>query len=198
MIDIILYVLFFLSGCSALIYQAMWQRMLFTVFGVDLVSVTIIISIFMFGLGLGGLIGGKIADRMPKRLLLLYIIIEFSIALFGFLSPGLIDFLGNTLFSHNEIVTALASYLILAVPTLLMGATFPILVVHVNQHIENIGESVGALYFVNTLGGAMGAYLAGYVLLYSMDAVGAINTAAMLNLAIAVIALLAFRRTQTC
>lgn len=198
MIDLVLYILFFLSGCSALIYQAMWQRMLFTVFGVDLVSVTIIISIFMFGLGLGGLIGGKIADKMPQRLLLLYIIIEFSIAIFGFVSPVLIDFLGNTLFSHNEAVTALVSYLILAVPTLLMGATFPILVVHVNQQIQNVGESVGALYFVNTLGGAMGAYLAGYVLLYRFDSVGAINTAALLNLAIAVIALLAFRRKQPC
>lgn len=198
MIDIILYILFFLSGCSALIYQAMWQRMLFTVFGVDLVSVTIIISIFMFGLGLGGVIGGKIADSMPRRLLLLYILIEFSIAIFGFVSPGLIEYVGNVLFSQNELVTAFAAYLILAVPTLLMGATFPILVVHVNQQIENIGESVGALYFVNTLGGAMGAYLAGYVLLYKMDAVGAINTAAILNLVIAVIALLAFRRAQTC
>lgn len=192
-LDFILYSLFFLSGCSALIYQAMWQRMLFTVFGVDLVSVTIIISTFMFGLGLGGLLGGKIADKMPGRLLTLYVIIEFMIAVFGLISPVLISLMGNVLFAQSEWVTAVASFIILAIPTLLMGATFPILVVHVNQQYQNVGESVGALYFVNTLGGAMGAYLAGFALLYSMDAVGAINTAALMNLFIATVALLAFR-----
>ena len=38
---------FFLSGIAALIYQIAWQRMLFTAFGVDLESITIIISVFM-------------------------------------------------------------------------------------------------------------------------------------------------------
>jgi predicted membrane-bound spermidine synthase len=193
-IHLILYTLFFLSGCSALIYQIMWQRMLFTVFGVDLISVTIIISIFMFGLGLGGLLGGYIADRMTSHLLTLYIVTELCIALFGFASPVIIDSLGDLFFSQNELVTACACFMILAIPTILMGATFPILVVHVNKQTHNIGESVGALYFVNTSGAAAGAYLSGFVFLYYMDAVGAITFAAGLNLLIAVIAFLAFRR----
>src|SRR5579862_9409375 len=81
----ILCLLFFCSGCAALIYQVMWQRMLFTVFGVDLQSITIIVSVFMFGLGVGGLLGGSIADRMNSHLLILYVCIEILIALFGFI-----------------------------------------------------------------------------------------------------------------
>jgi len=192
-IHLILYVLFFCSGCSALIYQVMWQRMLFTAFGVDLVSVTIVVSVFMFGLGIGGLVGGRLADRMPTRLLALYIFIELCIVVFGFFSPGLIDLLGSVLFSSNQVLTGMTSFIILAIPTLLMGATFPILVTHVNQTRKNIGESVGGLYFANTLGGAMGAYMAGFVLLYSTDMAGAIDCAAVLNLAVAFTAYIMFK-----
>lgn len=52
-VQVILSFLFFFSGCAALIYQVIWQRMLFTIFGVNLESVTIIVSVFMFGLGVG-------------------------------------------------------------------------------------------------------------------------------------------------
>jgi predicted membrane-bound spermidine synthase len=194
--QIILYSLFFCSGCSALIYQVMWQRMLFTVFGVDLESITIIVSVFMFGLGIGGLCGGYIADRLPGRLLASYIIIELGIALFGFASPIMINMLGNAMFSNSSLMTAIASFLILAFPTILMGATFPILVMHVNSAHQNIGRSVGSLYFANTLGGAAGAYLSGFILLYRLDLPASINRAAFLNLVIAGTALLMFRNTK--
>lgn len=190
----VLYVLFFCSGCSAVIYQVMWQRMLFVWFGVDLESVTIVVSVFMFGLGLGGLYGGYIADRMPKRLLSLYIMIELAIALFGFASPHLIDSIGHQLISSDAFVTAVASFLILAFPTILMGATFPILVTHVNAHYCNVGHSVGNLYFTNTLGGAAGAFLSGFILLYTFDLVQSIDCAAFLNLSVAGIAFFAFWR----
>lgn len=195
-IHFILYILFFFSGCSALIYQVMWERMLFTVFGVDITSITIIVSVFMFGLGIGGLLGGQLADRLSTKLLTIYVLLELGIALFGFFSPALIDLIGNAFFNSSEIVTAAVSFSILAFPTMLMGATFPILVTHVNRYNHHIGESVGALYFVNTLGGATGAYLSGYVLLYSMDIVGAINRAAFINLFIAFVALIMFRKHQ--
>lgn len=42
---------FLSSGAAGLIYQVAWQRILFVSFGVDLISVTIIVSAFMFGLG---------------------------------------------------------------------------------------------------------------------------------------------------
>jgi predicted membrane-bound spermidine synthase len=45
--------IFFLSGFSSLIYQVVWQKALSQIIGVDHVSVTLIISLFMLGLGLG-------------------------------------------------------------------------------------------------------------------------------------------------
>ncbi len=189
----VLFTLFFFSGCSALIYQIMWQRMLFTVFGVDLQSITIIVSVFMFGLGMGGLLGGYVADKLNRYLLILYIVIELGISLFGLYSPWLIG-LCDRFFSNTLFITAVASFMILSIPTILMGATFPILVTHVNKWHHHIGRSVGGLYFVNTLGGAAGAFLSGFVLLYFLDVPASVNVAAMLNLAIGIIAFLFFRK----
>lgn len=190
----VLFFLFFLSGCAALIYQIMWQRMLFTLFGVDLQSITIIVSVFMFGLGVGGLCGGYLADRLNRYLLTLYIIIELSIGLFGKYSSWLIEGWGNRFFSNNEFITAVLSFIILSIPTILMGATFPILVTHVNKSHYHIGRSAGGLYFVNTLGGAIGAYLSGFIFLNFIDITQSVNVAAMLNLTIAIVAFIVFRK----
>ena len=54
----LLCVLFFFSGFPALIYQLTWQRALFRIFGVNIESVTIVVTAFMLGLGLGSLAGG--------------------------------------------------------------------------------------------------------------------------------------------
>lgn len=195
---LLLYILFFISGAAALIYQVAWQRMLFTLFGVDLESVTIIVSVFMFGLGIGGLAGGYFADRLQSKLLMLYILIEIGVASFGFLSPFIFDKVGQIMSTSNEFAIGSVSFLMLAFPTILMGATFPILVTHVNRMNQHIGRSVGSLYFANTLGGALGAYFSGFVLLYSMDLDAVIYRAAYLNLAVAITALLLFRGKKSC
>ncbi len=58
--DISLLFSFFISGSSALIYQTCWQRSLYGVIGVDIDSITIIVSIFMLGIGIGGMLGGRL------------------------------------------------------------------------------------------------------------------------------------------
>lgn len=192
-LNYILYFLFFCSGCSALIYQVIWQRMLFSLFGTDLESITIIVSVFMFGLGVGGLCGGILADAMRTRLLTLYIAVEFGIAIFGFFSPKIIYSLGALGVGSYPSVMAFVSFCILAFPTILMGATFPLLVTHVSKYQKNIGQCVGSLYFFNTLGAALGAFFAGCLLLYYFDMIEIIYGAAALNFIIAAIAYFAFK-----
>src|ERR1700684_1773577 len=62
-------ILFFFSGFPALIYQLSWQRALFRIFGVNIESVTIVVSAFMLGLGLGSLAGGYFSKRRGIPLL---------------------------------------------------------------------------------------------------------------------------------
>src|SRR5580700_1972614 len=90
----ILCVLFFFSGFPALIYQLTWQRALFRIFGVNSESVTIVVTAFMLGLGLGSLVGGWVSKRKQISLLPLLAAIELATAIFGIISLGAFEQIG--------------------------------------------------------------------------------------------------------
>src|ERR1700690_126253 len=80
------YFFFFLSGFPALIYQIVWQRTLFAIYCVNIESVTIVVSAFMLGLGLGSLAGGGGSNPPTAPLLLQFGVIELGIAAYGMAS----------------------------------------------------------------------------------------------------------------
>src|SRR5713226_8775454 len=90
----ILCVLFFFSGFPALIYQLTWQRALFRIFGVNIESVTIVVTAFMLGLGLGSLAGGWLSKRHAIPLLPLLAAIELTTGAFGLVSLAIFDEVG--------------------------------------------------------------------------------------------------------
>lgn len=186
--------IFFISGLSALIYQVCWQRLLFTGFGVDLTSITVIVSVFMAGLGIGAFFGGRIADKFSKNIIILFCLIEFGIGCFGLLSHQLILNLQDMLIHANLVMTALGSFILLLFPTFLMGTTLPLLTSFFNQHIQNIGDSIGQLYFYNTLGAAFGALATGFILFNQFTLSHTIYIAAMLNLGISFLVFIAYGR----
>lgn len=161
--EYVLVSLFALSGIAALIYQICWQRLLFTAFGVDIESITIIVSAFMLGLGIGALLGGALADRYPARILHLFIVIELGIGIFGLCSPSLIQWVATALVMAGHLEIGIANFGLLLLPTTLMGATLPMLVVHLHKKHQNVGLSIGQLYLFNTFGAAFGSFLVGFV-----------------------------------
>lgn len=176
--------LFFASGAAALVYQVCWQRLLFAAVGADIESITIVVSVFMLGLGLGALAGGQLADHHPTRALGLFAAAELGIGVFGWFSPDLLRATAEVLIAAPRLVVAVANFGLLLIPTCLMGATLPILVSHVTRQFGNVGRSVGLLYQANTLGAAVGVAVIGFLwfLLFELDA--AIRFAATLNLLI--------------
>ncbi len=112
---------FFASGFCALIYQVSWQRLLFSHIGIDLSSITVIISVFMVGLGVGAYFGGRIADRFPSSIIPLFCIAEVSIGLFGLVSRGLISGLGHLLVEADLPIIAAANFLLIAASYLYDG-----------------------------------------------------------------------------
>lgn len=180
--------LFFLSGCAALAYQVAWQRKLFAAIGIDVVSVSIIVSTFMLGLGIGGILGGYISDRRTN-LISWFSGIEFGIGAFGLCSTFVIGWLSTWLPTASLISISVFSLAVLLIPTILMGATLPILVIHVDRTVGSIGVSTGSLYFANTLGGAFGALATGFVLFDRITLTEATHIAAAINIFIAFAAL---------
>ena len=135
-------------------------------------------------LGVGALAGGQLSDRFPQRALAMFALFELAIALFGICSPSLIRAVGALAVRAPLPVIAAVNFLLLLIPTTLMGATLPILVAHVVRLYRNIGVSIGLLYFANTLGAALGAAVTGMLVLFYLGLSATIYLAAALNLCV--------------
>ncbi len=182
-------ILFLLSGVAALLYQLIWQRELFLIYGTNSESITTIVTVFVLGLGCGSLVGGALSTRFGASTLSLFAAAEVGIGLFGAVSPFLIDALIAYTAGSSLFVGALFSFGFFLFPTLLMGATLPLLVHFLTLKNPNIGSIVGELYYVNTLGAALGCILAIIFVFELFGLFGATLFAASLNLTVAGLAL---------
>ena len=113
----ILCVLFFCSGFPALIYQLTWQRALFRIFGVNIESVTIVVTAFMLGLGIGSLAGGWLSNRRRIALLPLLAVIEAATGAFGLVSLAIFDRVGDLALGLSLPLTAIVTLALVIVPT---------------------------------------------------------------------------------
>src|SRR5687768_12973690 len=129
--------LFFASGLAGLVYQELWLRLLGLVFGVTVYAASTVLAGFMGGLALGSALGGRYADRV-RRPLLVYGVAEVLVGLSALATPyalraveGVYVALHPSLPEVPGALTALRfalSIAVLLVPTMLMGATFPLVV----------------------------------------------------------------------
>lgn len=192
---IILHGVFILSGISALIYQLVWQRALLTIYGSNVESVAMVVAAFLAGLGIGSLFGGWISKSTKAPLVLLFGLAELGVGAYGLVSLKLFDTVGAiTSAQAHGLTTGVLVFLLVFLPTLLMGATLPMLVAHQVSDTAHVGQTVSRLYFVNTLGAALGAFIAAKWLLGGFGMRGTVHIAASLNALAALIVLLALRK----
>jgi len=189
----LLCILFFFSGFPALIYQLTWQRSLFRIFGVNTESVTIVVTAFMLGLGLGSLAGGWISKRQNVKALLLLGIIELLTAAFGLVSLAVFEQVGYLVADLPLASVAAINLLLVLVPTLLMGATLPILVSYLAKTSDQIGNAVGTLYFVNTLGAGAACLVCATLIFPFFGMHAAVWIAAGINIVVGIGAIVAHR-----
>ena len=188
-------VLFFFSGFAALLYQLVWQRSLFRILGVNIEAVTLVVTAFMVGLGLGSIAGGVVSKRIGGRAVLLLAVIETATGVFGLFSLPVFEAAGGLAVGAPLAVTALVALALVLVPTLLMGATLPVLVAHAARVSGLTGQAVGQLYCINAIGAAV-ACLAGAVVLFPfLGMSGSIWFAVAVNAGVAVFALRLHRVT---
>ena len=127
--------LLFLSGISALVYQVLWLRLLSLTFGVTIYAASTVLAAFMAGLAVGSFGAGRLADR-TRHPLRLFGIVEILIGLIALVTPAALAGVHGVyagLFSQLAEGTVLAGlvrfimpFVVLIVPTALMGATLPL------------------------------------------------------------------------
>jgi spermidine synthase len=168
------YACFFFSGATSLVFEVLWSCQFVTVFGNSSYAVSVVLCAYMTGLGLGGLIGGKIADRITRRMTA-FGAVQVAVAGWALAMPLLLAWfrvLTPTLAAlspESLLVSTLTrfglSFAVLAVPCFLMGTTLPLLVRAVTNSDRFISRRIGALYCWNTLGAAFGCLAAGFWML---------------------------------
>lgn len=172
--------LFFLSGTAGLILQVVWMYRLGLIFGNASYATAATLSSFFMGLAIGGWFLGR-ASANFKRPLLAYGFMEIGIAITALLLIPGIDFYKTHYASVVSLVVGNKSMLtllkfffsvsLLLLPSVLMGGTFPVLAQYVGNKRSKLASRATLLYAVNTIGAALGAFLAGFYLLskYGVD-----------------------------
>lgn len=184
-----LYLVFLISGLAAVIYQLVWQRCLFTVYGSNWESITVIVTAFLLGLGIGSYWGGRTTLDRKMQPATRFGVLEIFVALFGLISVPLITGVGEMTQTLGVLGAGVLAFLLLLIPTVCMGATLPLLVTHLLKNQPKVGHAVGYLYFVNTLGAGLGCFYAAFFFFGTFGLQKTVWIAAFLDIAAGLIVL---------
>src|SRR5262245_42293417 len=195
--------LFLASGCSGLMYQVVWVRMLTRMFGVTIYATSTVVAAFMAGLALGSYVFGRYV-AWPKEPLRLYGRLELLIAGCALLVPILLAISTPLILAvsrasgGNQTIIAMTrvgiAFVVLLLPTTLMGGTLPILTAFLSRRSSLFGESFGLLYSLNTAGAVVGVMLSGFVTIGALGERATTAIAALVNVGVGLTAVFMARR----
>lgn len=181
---------FGLSGFAALIYEVAWTRALCLILGNSVYAFSAMLLTFLFGLAIGSIIFGALFGRR-KITLSAFGLIELSA---GFSAVLLLPVFGKlpVIFLHLyqgfsnswvnlQIIQFLFCFSVMLIPTMFLGAAFPLAGKLYTKELASLGKSIGSLYSINTLGAIMGSLGAGFVFIPLAGVQNSILIAAGIN-----------------
>ena len=191
--------LFFGSGVSALVYQVLWTRVLGWTFGVTIYAASAVWASFMAGLAIGSQVAGRFADRI-RRPLRWFGAAEILVGLTALASPILLQWMQRAYVAlypslpHSTTALTLVrlamAFGLLIVPTVLMGATLPLVIKSSVFEDRRLGHHLGLLYGSNTTGAIVGTLTAGLLFIPTYGIHSTFLFAASLNVVVGAVAVL--------
>jgi spermidine synthase len=198
------FIFFFLSGFCSVLYELVWLRLSMAQFGVTTAMVSIVLSVFMGGLGLGSWASGKWIRQNGQGLdfspLRLYAIIELLIGVSGIVVPyelgfgrGILEHFGSTSSAGYYLVSGIWVALALLPWCTLMGATIPVAMLAIERTFPpESSRSFSYLYMANVAGALVGTILP----LFFVELLGFRGTLKVGAVCNCLIALLAMRQSS--
>jgi spermidine synthase len=188
---------FFVSGFCSLVYEVIWLRLSIARFGVTTPMVSIVLSVFMAGLGLGSWLGGKWIHSTARAPLRLYGLLELLIGVSAFAAPATIDWGyrllrdagGGLAWGSSLYYLASGAWVTLALLPwcTCMGATFPFAMAAIRRMSAGASEhSFSFLYLANVLGAIAGTIVPAFVLIELFGFFGTLRIASAMNVLLAV------------
>ena len=182
---------FGLSGMAALVYENAWTRALTLVIGSSIYSFTTMLVTFLVGLALGGFLYARWLGERQVRVStfgVIELLVGFTalatIPLFGKLPLIFLRLLHGFGDSFNLFlaIQAVAAGMVMFLPTLLLGMTFPLVARLFTQSLYRVGSGVGLSYAANTVGAIVGAFAGGFIFIPLIGVQNSIMLAVILNL----------------
>jgi predicted membrane-bound spermidine synthase len=201
------FLFFFVSGFCGILYEIVWLRLSMAQFGVTSALVSIVLSMFMGGLGLGSWASGWLMRRYEARAgvlgLRLYGLAELLIGISALLVPLQLQW-GRMLLEKTGLPSSGSYYLASGVCVALtlvpwcacMGATIPLAMASIKSNFRaNSSNSFSFLYLANVIGATVGAIIPLLLIeLYGFQ--GTLKIGAVCNAALAVSAFLLSTRSH--
>lgn len=192
-------IMFFLSGGTGLAYQVIWFKRFAHVWGSSSLAFASVGASFLFGLGLGAYLIGRLTDRL-ERPLRWYGIAEIAIGALALVIPFQIGWLieaSSTFYSQlptnpvwRYMIQFAVTVLVVGPPTVLMGGTLPLLIRQLTAREGSLDQATGWLYAINTFGAALGCYFTGFYLLPKVGLYWTNIACASLNIAIGLVSVM--------
>jgi spermidine synthase len=173
------------SGLAGLVYEVTWTRLLTLYLGHTTAAASAVVAAFLGGLAIGAAVGGRFASSWtPRRSLQAYVALEIAVVVCALLLPVELTLFSPVLrWAYNEsaaifpLVRILSCIVMVMLPALALGATFPMAIRWFARASAEPARESSRLYFVNTVGAAVGSLLAGFVLIPSIGMNGTIYVA---------------------
>ena len=178
--------LFFGSGCAALVYEVVWFQLLQLVIGSSAVSLGVLLGTFMGGMCLGSFVLPRYLD-VRQHPLRVYAYLELGIGVMGLVllfGMPLVNGLYTGIGGGNIFFRAIVASMCLLPPTLMMGATLPAIARYVETSPRGVSW-LGFFYGGNIGGAVLGSLLAGFYLLRVYDMAITTYVAVALNVLVA-------------
>jgi spermidine synthase len=197
-LNLVIIVAFYFSGFASLAYEVLWTRVLSLVLGSSVYAFTIMLATFLAGIGIGSIAFASFVDRC-KRPVFWFALLEAVIGLFALASIFIYRELPFIFFNLKQafgtqfwlflVFKFLMASAVMIVPTLAMGAIFPLVTRIYSDGVGTIGKKVGNIYSVNTAGAIIGSFAGGFVLVPFVGAQTGVMLIAGLNIAISIMIL---------
>lgn len=201
----LIYLIFFLSGAAALIYEVLWVRYLSVIFGGSHLAVTTVLAVFMGGLALGSYKIGKAVGNY-KKLLRLYGLLELGIAASVLVFVALMHFYPTIYVPLAQIAEDSTIYLsfiritfatiALIIPATLMGGTLPVLSNFIASRVRGLGSRLSFLYGFNTIGAVVGAAATGFFFLGNYHVSTTLSIAVLINVLVGILGIVLQGKAQ--
>ena len=192
-----------ISGFCALAYEVLWTRIMVFFLGSTTYAFATMLAAFLFGIALGSILLARWVDRI-KQPVAVFGIVQLGIGLFALiLMPAFEELYGMTrafqsTFGSSRFWAFFSCFLVMCLPTFLMGASFPLVTKIYTGSERRLGRSIGNVYAVNTVGSILGAFCAGFILIPILGIRPSIVLMVALNTGIGCLLVLkSERRTET-